>query len=59
MYLTTEQHETVPNDTAWHEATIDLAPPEAVNAILTVNTFVPGGYDPRQLGVRIDWIEWR
>ena len=57
--VTTEQQVTLPNDTLWHEETFDLYPSRPINVVLTVNTFVPGGYDPRQLGVRLDWIEWR
>jgi hypothetical protein len=26
---------------------------------LDANSFVPGGYDPRTLGVRVDWVELR
>jgi hypothetical protein len=54
-----QQHTiSVPNDTAWHEADLDLGPPHIAGLRMTVNTFVPGGADPRELGIRIDRIEW-
>jgi hypothetical protein len=49
----------VPNDTAWHDVEIGLSPATVVSVVLHINTFVPGGYDPRALGLKIDRIEWK
>jgi 4-amino-4-deoxy-L-arabinose transferase-like glycosyltransferase len=49
----------IPNDTAWHEAELNVAPPRLLEVKLRINAFVPGGFDPRTLGVRIDSVEWK
>ncbi len=48
----------VPNDTDWHDLDLDLGPPRLDSLSVTVNTFVPGGADPRELGIKIDRMEW-
>jgi hypothetical protein len=54
-----QQELAVPNDADWHE--IDLAPDlyRIRSVSLRPTTFIPGGYDPRTLGIRIDWVEWK
>jgi hypothetical protein len=48
----------VPNDTDWHDLDLDIGPDRVISLRVTVNTFVPGGSDPRELGIRIDRLEW-
>jgi hypothetical protein len=48
----------VPNDTDWHDLDLAIGPTRTESASVTVNTFVPGGSDPRELGIRIDRLEW-
>ncbi len=48
----------VPNDTVWHDADLDVVPSRLISLSIAVNTFVPGGADPRDLGIKIDRMEW-
>ncbi|HMA34773.1 MAG TPA: hypothetical protein VKY74_09880, partial [Chloroflexia bacterium] len=57
---------TLPAADTWQEATLVRLPesttaadPGGVDLTVATNTFVPGGADPRVLGVRIDWVELR
>jgi hypothetical protein len=51
----------LPAGDSWQEDQIAVTPAEDgwATLTLTTNAFVPGGYDPRLLGVRIDWVDGR
>jgi hypothetical protein len=57
---TQQQTLLVPNDQEWHDQDLafDRRPDRLLQVVLQVNTFVPGGSDPRELGIRIDRLEW-
>jgi hypothetical protein len=56
---TEQQTLPVPNEQEWHDQDLALYQFERLaQVVLQVNTFVPGGSDPRELGIRIDRIEW-
>ena len=52
---------TLPTTDTWQENSLAIQPTAAGWVLLTVrvNGFVPGGYDARLLGVRVDWVEAR
>ncbi len=52
---------TLPTAAGWQEISLPVMPPAAGWMTLTLRTagFVPGGYDPRLLGVQVDWVEAR
>jgi len=53
---------TLPTTDTWREDTIwnfTLKGGAGAALHITTNTFVPGGFDPRVLGVRVDWVELR
>jgi hypothetical protein len=55
---TRQQTVQVPNNGDWHDVELNMGLTLFSQVVLQVNTFVPGGFDPRELGIRIDRIEW-
>ena len=52
---------TLPTTDTWQEASLPVQPTASgwVTLTLQANGFVPGGYDPRLLGVRVAWVAAR
>ena len=46
----------LPAGDTWQETTLAGAPGSSVAFSFDVEPFVPGGADPRALGVRLDWV---